>query len=327
VVGSTTVAGPVSSTISAGALPQVFTSEQTIATPTTNVVTVRANNSLCQAATDTVTVNVACTIYYPYTSGNPLTSTVFNESTVLRAFQPDFAGPGGTIRAFYSDEHALLLGIKQVVVKTKTGNTTTNFAIATPQPTTTPLSATNPAIGSTLTTGDNAALDGSGRPFFPAVFITDLTANGPNACRTPADGTCGDWQYGGVPQYPSFVSGMWKGAVKTIDKTKTPTTVTITVDADPSPNTTLGPGADPIPSGMTTEGYIAEVRWNVDDLKVDTATGTGTNAQLGGTVVSLSSLAGHTFRVQFMVHDGDQNKSGGDVGQNCTAVAIPAPQE
>lgn len=35
---------------------------------------------------------------------------------------------------------------------------------------------------------------------------------------------------------------------------------------------------------------------------------------------------GHTFRMQFMVHDGDQNKTGGDVGQNCTIVSIPQSQ-
>ncbi len=32
---------------------------------------------------------------------------------------------------------------------------------------------------------------------------------------------------------------------------------------------------------------------------------------------------GHTYRLQFMVHDGDQNKTGGDVGQACVNVDIP----
>jgi hypothetical protein len=31
---------------------------------------------------------------------------------------------------------------------------------------------------------------------------------------------------------------------------------------------------------------------------------------------------GHAYRVQFMVHDGDQNKVGGDVGQGCATVVI-----
>jgi len=33
--------------------------------------------------------------------------------------------------------------------------------------------------------------------------------------------------------------------------------------------------------------------------------------------------SGHTYRFQFMGHDGDQNKSGGDVGEACVNVAVP----
>ena len=58
---------------------------------------------------------------YPYTSGKPLTSVVFNESDVLRAIEPSGGAPSGTIRVFYNDEHALTLGVRQVVVKTATG--------------------------------------------------------------------------------------------------------------------------------------------------------------------------------------------------------------
>ena len=32
---------------------------------------------------------------------------------------------------------------------------------------------------------------------------------------------------------------------------------------------------------------------------------------------------GHVYRVQFMVHDGDQNKVGGDCGEGCTKASIP----
>jgi len=50
---------------------------------------------------------------YPFGSGR--TAVVFNESTVLRAFDPvtsqtTVLGQGLTIKAFYSDEHALTLG-------------------------------------------------------------------------------------------------------------------------------------------------------------------------------------------------------------------------
>src|SRR5207249_4974771 len=51
------------------------------------------------------------------------------------------------------------------------------------------------------------------------------------------------------------------------------------------------------------EGYGAEVRWNVDDL-----------------VAAGQMIMGHTYRLQLMVHDGDQNQTGGDAGENCVNV-------
>ena len=61
---------------------------------------------------------------YPYGSGR--TAVVFNESTVLRAFDPvtsqtTVLGQGLTIKAFYSDEHALTLGATSVSIKTAAG--------------------------------------------------------------------------------------------------------------------------------------------------------------------------------------------------------------
>ena len=32
---------------------------------------------------------------------------------------------------------------------------------------------------------------------------------------------------------------------------------------------------------------------------------------------SLNLIPGHLYRLYFMVHDGDQNHTGGDVGQDC----------
>jgi hypothetical protein len=41
-------------------------------------------------------------------------------------------------------------------------------------------------------------------------------------------------------------------------------------------------------------------------------------------VWNISSIPGydasHSYRAQFMVHDGDQNKTGGDVGQACVNI-------
>ena len=57
---------------------------------------------------------------------------------------------------------------------------------------------------------------------------------------------------------------------------------------------------------FTSLGYGAEVRWNVNSLRL--------NGQ--------PLISGHTYRLQFIVHDGDQNKTGGDVGQACSLLKI-----
>ena len=49
-----------------------------------------------------------------------LTSTVFNENEVLRAIRPAGSWPNGIVQMFYNDEHALTLGVRQVVVKSST---------------------------------------------------------------------------------------------------------------------------------------------------------------------------------------------------------------
>jgi len=272
-----------------------------IAQTTTNTATASANGGQC-IATDIATVTTGCVIAYPYNSANPLTSVVFNESEVLRKFAPNVAFAGETIKVWYNDEHALTLGVGKVIVKTKT-TTTTTYTVS-PLPSN-PGSAINPQVGTTLLTGDQAGTDLAGRPMFPALFITDITDD-PNKCTPPGTAACRDWQWGGTGIPPHAVFGTWKGAVKNVDKTKTPTAITITPDADPAKNNwNLGAGSDTPPGGfasLTNEGYGAEVRWNVNDLGL---------------------LPGHVYRMQFMVHDGDQNKSGGDVGENCLTVSIP----
>jgi hypothetical protein len=128
---------------------------------------------------------------------------------------------------------------------------------------------------------------------FPAIFITDTTYGG-----NPLGG---DWQFGGTGIKPSFVSGTWKGAVRTVDQTTN--TVTVTPDADPAANNwNLGPGADLVPPGLQNEGYGAEIRWDIADLGLQ---------------------PGHSYRLYFIVHDGDQNKVGGDCGQGCAFITMP----
>jgi len=246
-----------------------------------------------------------CTLGYTDHSNDPRSSVVFNESTVLRTFDPGpatCAAVGGKIKLWYNDEHALTLGVRRVIVKNVGSTTTTDYPIA-PTPGS-PTGISNPQVGSQVASGPQAGNDvaaGGGRPIWPALFITDLSVNGPNS-------RAGDWQQGGTGVKPSAVYGTWKGAVRTVDATKNPPVVTVVCDKDPAKNNwTLGAGSD-VPAGgfskWKNEGFGAEVVWNVSDLGLDPT---------------------HSYRLQFMVHDGDQNKSGGDVGQACTTLpALPS---
>ena len=162
-----------------------------------------------------------------------------------------------SIQAFYSDEHALTLGVRQIVVKgsAKNSTTTTNYAVAplVTAPGSATGSVTNPAVGAPEADGGT---DSAERPMFPALFITDLSV-GAGASNPLA----GDWQYGGTGVPPTAVFGTWKAAVKTIDCSKNPCKTTVTPDADPTKNNggeritwNLGPGADPVPAGPNDRG-------------------------------------------------------------------------
>jgi hypothetical protein len=234
---------------------------------------------------------------YPFTSSNPLTSVAFNESSALAGAALNLNN--GTFDVWYTDEHAMTLGVNQVTVIAANGtSTTTNYAV-TPM-NGDPGSAINPAIGTTATTGDQAGTDPSGRPLAPSLYITDIT-NDPTS-------RSGDWQYGGTAIAPNAVFGAWKSYAKTVDYTQGGL-VTMTGAADPAQNGwNLGAGADKPPPGLQSDGYTAEVRWNLSDL-----------AKAG------ILLPGHNYRFYVMVHDGDQNKSGGDVGQAAYQVNNPVP--
>ena len=232
----------------------------------------------------------ACVVGYPYTSTNPLTSLIFNESEILRGYSQGVMHPGDTIKVWYNDEHAIVLGVRQVIVKTSGGSVTNNYSLS--PLLTNPGSVNQPQVGSTALTGDQAGTDVSNRPMFPALFVTDVT--------TDPNNKSGDWQFGGTAIPPQAVFGTWKGAVRIVDKTRNPPLITVDPDPDSMAknNWNLGSG-DPPPAGLVDQGYGAEVRWNVD---------------------SLGLVPGHMYRLYFMVHDGDQNKVGGDVGHACVTV-------
>jgi hypothetical protein len=228
---------------------------------------------------------------YPFTSSNPLTSVAFSENECLTAAALNTNN--NTFDVWYTDEHALTLGVNQLTVIAANGtSTTTNYAVAAMNGD--PSCATNPAIGAP------GGVDPAGRPLAPSLYITDIT-------NIPTNRS-GDWQYGGTALAPGAVFGAWKTATETINNAQGGL-VTVSVAVDPAQNgTNLGPGADTPPPGLQNSGYTAEARWNLSDL-----------AKQG------VLLPGHNYRFYVMVHDGDQNKSGGDVGQAAYQVNNPIP--
>jgi len=241
----------------------------------------------------------------------------FSESEVLAAFGPvdqtgclNLAAGNGTIQLFYSDEHALTLGVRQVV--DVGGATTTNYPVSAMSGN--PSHVTNPAVGTTALSGTQSGTDTNlcgapgnpcGRPMWPVLYVTDT-----NETLTATGTFKGDWQSddaltpGGFFNNPDDVFGTWKAAVKTVNGS----TITVTPDSDPAGNTTLGPGSDPIPTLSNTQGYLSEVRFNLGNLR----------DRFGNPL-----QANHAYRFEFMVHDGDQNKTGGDTGENCVTAVLP----
>jgi hypothetical protein len=149
-----------------------------------------------------------------------------------------------------------------------------------------PLS-TNPDNVHYPQTGDPTCVDTMGRPLRPVLYVTDISAD--PSC------TAGDLQHGGPAYNPVAIFGTWKSAAEGDGGVGTPAM------ADPTANKwNLGPGADMRPDGGTLmpgamtcgENYSAELRFEV------------------------GLISGHSYRLQVVVHDGDQNK-GGDSGEAC----------
>jgi len=297
-----TIAGSPIASIAPGGMA-TLTVTQSVAGTTLNTVTVTGNNGFCKA-TASAAVVAPCVLGYPFTSTDPRTSVVFNDSEVLRAFQPSVARPGERLMVFYNDEHALTLGVRRVLVKTSAGTSMTDYPLS--PLTSSPDGVLDPQVGTMALDGDQAGTDTSScagfpdlcdRPLFPALFITDITDD--------PSSRAGDWQFGGTPIAPDAVFGTWKGAVRTVDETRTPPQITVTPDRDPTKNNYNLDGGDAAPTGLTNQGYGAEIVWDVDTLLAD------------GVLQE-----GRVYRVQFMVHDGDQNKVGGDTGEGCATVFV-----
>jgi hypothetical protein len=171
----------------------------------------------------------------------------------------------------------MTLGVRQTVIN----GVSTDFPVS--PLTMSPDVVNAPVTGTNLIVGQQAGVDPVGRPMWPALFVTDITND--------ANDVSGDWQWGGLPVNPSYVAGTWKGAVRTV----TAAGASITPDTDPVKNNlNYGNGQSPPAGTITTSaGYGTEVRW---DIRLE---------------------AGHNYRFQVMVHDGDENKVGGDSGEAC----------
>lgn len=238
---------------------------------------------------------------YPYnTIDNGRTSVRDEENEVLKAYSPKIAHAGDKLNVWGNDENAMMMGIRQIIINTPTGTTTKDYPI-TLLPGPPPQVTLNPQVGALYDVlPDDAGTDAAGRPIFPSLFITDITSN-------PADKS-GDWQYGGHPVPPVAVFGSWKTAVKTIDRTGgSGDSVSFSSDENPSPKNVwnLGPGAVPAPPGLTGDiSYGVLYQWDVNQL-----------------IAEGKMMAGHSYRVQYMVHDGDQSR-GGDEGEACATVQL-----
>lgn len=243
-----------------------------------------------------------CTLGYPDNSNLPKSAADFNESEVLTGF----ALESGKLHAWYSDEHALTLGVDSVFIKNKNPTPSQGFHYdielmaghGNPGPLTSGVTGnpikTGRAPGATdAPIGLGDPVDGAGRPLAPGLYLTDLTVNGVNS-------RAGDWQQGGTPVSPNALYGTWKGALVTIDNTHNPATTKLTPAADPAKNHKIvGTGGLNPPPGAQDFGFSSDIVWNISNPPF---------------------IPGHDYRAQVIVHDGDQNKTGGDVGQACINI-------
>jgi hypothetical protein len=210
----------------------------------------------------------------------------FVESTTLCAIKAVGGGSQpAVVQVYYNDEHALTLGCDTATSPVS------------------PLSS-DPGSAHYPKTGDPGCVDAVGRPLRPVLFVTDISA----------DPTCtaGDLQKGGHPYEPIAIFGTWKSATEGSGNLGTP-------NADPAANNmNLGSGADPWPS---TTGATADAGAGTDagggpkpmPMPAMMGCNQGYSAELQ---FEVGLISGHSYRLQVIVHDGDQNK-GGDSGEAC----------
>ena len=153
--------------------------------------------------------------------------------------------------------------------------------------------STHPGTPSALyypQTGDPACTDTVMRPMRPVLYITDITAD--PGC------TAGDQQHGGKPYSPVAIFGSWKTATEN-------GTIGQPAGGDPASNGwTLGAGADPVPASVMSV--------------CGGGGGFGTEIQFAAGLIP-----GHSYRLQTILHDGDQTR-GADSGEGCATFCASA---
>jgi hypothetical protein len=191
-----------------------------------------------------------------------------DEPNILYAFSPScnetVSTTNGQIKVWYTDEHTLTLGVGSAV-----SAMTANQMLQNPQ------------------VGDRTAKDGRGYPYFPALFLTDITDN--------PTSTAGDAQNGGTGIPPSLIYGAWK-ALGASDPGNA--YATLPAAADPLSSVPIQYINTNTGSRGTERGYQAELIWNVNSLPV---------------------TPGRAYRAQFVIHDGDRD---GDIGLGCTTILL-----
>ena len=160
-------------------------------------------------------------------------ANTFVESEVLRDYSPkDSALVGGRVIAYYSDEHALMLG----GAGADRSNSTTGNA------------NTSPNFGA-------PANDFAGRPLGPVLYISEISDVSQR--NTPQSG---DWQSGnGVPHTPDAVYGSYKPST---DGKTDPAANGTNLGAPASANLSW-------PSGLGHEGFTTAIVWKLSSLGLD----------------------------------------------------------
>lgn len=221
--------------------------------------------------------------------GNTIGS--FPEQEMVYAYNVSASPASGNERAikvFYGDEWPLTLGYGTVSPMGNANGTGEHIA--------------NPNVG------DQSKRDPNSFVYFPSVYLTDITNNSVD--------TSGDAEHNGIPNIPTDVYGVWQAYTGNSNGRN---------GGGPfqrrnGNGRNIGPGADALPTNpngiQDPSGFSggqedpdtmwsAEVIWKLSALKLN-------NQPL---------VAGHTYRAEFILHDGDTSHSP-DVAEGCVNIQI-----